>query len=188
MNLQSRVTNILTKPAAEWAVIASEPADVAGLYRDYIAILAAIPPVCMFIGWALLPFFGVGLALSGVIMSYVRSLVAVFIAAIIIEKLAPRFSSSGNTVQALKLVAYASTPVWIGGVVYLIAFLAPLMLVAVLYAVYLFYLGVGPVMKTPQDKAVPFTAVSVVAMIVVNLVLQLLVNMIAGLPGYGRIY
>ena len=32
MNLQARVVNILTRPAAEWPIIASEPTDVASLY------------------------------------------------------------------------------------------------------------------------------------------------------------
>jgi len=49
MNLQTRVKNILTQPASEWTVIAAEPTDVMGLYRNYIVILAAIPAVCLFV-------------------------------------------------------------------------------------------------------------------------------------------
>src|SRR5713226_913732 len=54
MNLQTRVVNILTKPGSEWPVIAAESTDVVSLYRDYIAILAAIPAVCKFLGCSLM--------------------------------------------------------------------------------------------------------------------------------------
>lgn len=190
MDLQARVKNILTKPAGEWVVIAAEPTDVASLYRAYIAVLAAIPAICLFIGLfgIGLPFlghFGLGLALTAGISTYVRSLVSVFVAAIIIEKLAPSFGSSGDTAQALKMVAYSSTPVWIGGVVYLVYFLSPLMLLAVAYAIYLFYLGLAPVMKTPADKVVPYMIVSALVIIVVNVVLQLLLRAVTPMPGYG---
>src|SRR5206468_2503108 len=100
--------------------------------------------------------FAAGGALGGAITAYVRTLISVLIAAVIIEKLAPSFSAHGDTAQALKLVAYACTPVWLAGVFYLIWFLwAPASLIAAIYAIYLFYLGVGPVMKTPADKVIP---------------------------------
>src|SRR5437867_2093282 len=98
MNLQTRVVNILTRPASEWPVIAAEPSDVAGLYKNYIALLAAIPAVCTFLGLMVVgvPFvgsYGFSAALVAGIMSYVSALASVYIAALIIEKLAPNFDS-----------------------------------------------------------------------------------------------
>ena len=101
-----------------------------------------------------------------------------------LEKLAPNFRSSGSTAQALKLVAYASTPVWVAGVFYLVLVLAPLALFAALYAVYLFYLGVPVLMKTPPDKVVPFMVVAALVIIVLNVVLRAIVG-VFGLPMYG---
>ena len=100
-----------------------------GLYRNYILILAAIPSVCLFVSLGVFgaPYIGrlgMGGALGGAITAYVRTLVSVLIAAVIVEKLAPTFGSRGDTAQALKLVAYACTPVWLAGVFYLIWFLA----------------------------------------------------------------
>jgi hypothetical protein len=193
MNLQTRVVNILTKPGSEWSVIAAESTDVASLYRDYIAILAAIPAVCSFLGLLIgVPFFGsfgAGFALRVGIMSYIGALVGVYISAVVIEKLAPNFGPSGDTVQALKLVAYSYTPVWIAGVFYLMLALAPLVLIAAIYAVYIFYLGLTPVMKTPQDKVVPYMIVSALVIIVINVVLQLVLRSVGGLStGYGRMF
>ena len=149
-SLQTRVVNVLTKPADEWRVIAAEPATVEGLMRGYVAPLAAIPAVCQFLGYSIV---GVSVPLLGTIrygilrslvaacLAFVFALVGAWIAAVVIEKLAPTFQSRGDTSQALKLVAYAMTPVWIAGVLNLVPVLAVLGIVAGFYSIYLFYLG-----------------------------------------------
>src|SRR5437867_805625 len=185
MNLQTRVVNILTKPGAEWPVIAAEPTDVASLYTNYILLLAAIPAVCTFLGLLLIgvPLFGTygfSAALVAGVMSYVSALASAYIAAFIIEKLAPNFDSRGDTAQALKLVAYASTPMWVAGILHLVPLLGILIVLAALYAIYLFYLGLTPVMKTPQDKVLPYMVVSAIVVIVVSVCLSFLLTAISG--------
>jgi hypothetical protein len=194
MSLQTRVVNIITKPEAEWRVIAAEPADVAGLIRDYAVPLSAIPAVCRFIGMSIVginvPFLGmmrIGIArgLAGAIVSWVLSLVGLWIAALIVEKLAPTFQSKSSPVQAMKLVVYAMTPVWVAGVLNLVPALGVLVLLAALYAIYLFYLGLPPVMGTPNDKVLPYMAVSAIVVIVVSMVLGVIAAAIVGLGGYS---
>jgi uncharacterized membrane protein len=179
MNLQTRVINILSKPAQEWPVIASESADVAALYKEYIIPLAAIPAICGFLGMTLIgvtvPFMGqvrtpMVSGLAGLIVGYVLALVGIFLAAFIVDKLAPSFQSSGGIVQALKMVAFASTPSWVAGVLQLVPLLGALALLAALYGVYLFYLGLPSVMKTPRDKVIPYMVVSAVVIIVISVV------------------
>lgn len=189
MNLQKRVVGILTNPQGEWQVIAAEGDDIATLYREYVVILAAIPAVCTFLGLLVFgrPLFGrpgFMLALSAAVAGYVSSLVGVILAAVIIEKLAPKFSSTGSTAQAVKLVAYASTPMWVGGVLYLLPALATAILIAGLYAIYLFYLGLTPIMKTPAESVVPFMVVSAIVVIVVSIVLSVAVTAL-GLGTYA---
>jgi len=188
MHLQKRVTAILTSPHSEWREIAGEGGDVASLYREYIAILAAIPAVCLVLGLMvfgvpLLGQWGMAAAVTAGVASYVSALVSVIVAAIVIEKLAPKFQSSGDTMQALKLVAYSSTPFWVGGVVYLIVVLSPLIVIAGLYAIYLFYVGLPYLMKTPPEQVVPFMVISALVVIVVNIVLRFFVSAV-GVPTY----
>jgi hypothetical protein len=174
MDLRRRVTGILTDPRREWAVIAAEPADVASVFTSYVLILAAIPAAGLLIGMA---WFGPVTAISAAIGSYVTSIVSTLVAALIIERLAPRFSSSGDTVQALKLVAYASTPAWLAGAFYVLLFLGlPLFVLAAIYSIYLFYVGVPIVLKTPLEKVVPFMVVAAITIVVVNIVLQLVLQ------------
>ena len=189
MDLQTRVMNILTKPKDEWPVIGAESTDVATLYKSYIAILAAIPPIGTFIGMTLI---GVGVPLLGTyrlsiahgittaVMQYVLALVGVYIAAMVIDRLAPTFQSQSSAIQALKLVAYAWTATWIAGVVSIVPALAALGILAGLYSIYLFYLGVTPMMKTPSEKVVPYMVVSALVIIVVMAVMGVITTAVTG--------
>ena len=83
MQLQSRVTNILSKPAAEWQVIAAEPADPASLFTEYAAPLAAIPAIVF--GHAARRQIkhsgeqGAGLALAGLIFGWAAVILGVLL-------------------------------------------------------------------------------------------------------------
>jgi len=196
MSLQTRVVNIITKPESEWRIVAGESSDVAGLFRDYAVPLSAIPAFCRFVGMSVVgvsvPFLGtvrtgVVRGFAGAIVSWALSLVGVWLAALIVEKLAPTFQSRSSPVQALKLVIYAMTPVWVAGVLDLIPALAVLVILAALYAIYLFYLGLPPVMGTPADKVIPYMAVSAVVVIIVSIVLGIFASAIVGLGGYGML-
>lgn len=179
-NLQTRVVNILKDPKSEWPVIAAESTDIGRLYREYIIPLSAIPVVASFIGsmWIGSMLVATGVAGGGLlwwlcfsIATYVLGLVGLYIDAVVIEWLAPKFKSSGTRVDALKVVAYSMTPVWIAGILSLVPLLAVLAIVAVIYAIYLCYLGLPHVMKTPQDQVVIFMIVAAVVIIVIHMVL-----------------
>ncbi len=189
MNLRTRVVNILTRPSEEWPVIAAEQTSTGTLYTGYIMPLAAIPAVCMFVGLAVLgsiiPLFGAlgfGPAywLASAIVSYVLGLVGVYVAALVVQQLAPSFQSEPNLLQALKLVAYALTPLWVAGVFSLIPPLGILRLLAGLYGIYLCYLGVTPLMKKPQEKVLPYMIVAAVVTIVIYAVVTWITSVVLG--------
>jgi hypothetical protein len=192
--LQDRVRKILTTPKTEWPVIEAEPTDVATLYKSYIAILAAIPAVCMFIGTTMIgytvPFVGtirtpIVSGFAQMIVSYVLGLAGVYITALIIDKLAPTFESKPDMNQALKLVAYAFTPVWVAGVLYIIPALSIIVMLAALYSIYLFYLGIPVLMKTPEAKVIPYMVVAAIVAIVVTIVLGAITALFFGAAAIG---
>jgi len=178
--LQTRATNIIRTPATEWPVIAGESTQVARLYTEYIAPLAAIPVVAGFIGLTLMRAtvpglsvrrFGLSSGFSYMVVQYLLSLVAVYVAAAVIEWLAPKFKSSGSRLDALKLVAYSCTPAWLAGIFAIVPVLGILAIVGFIYAIYLFYLGLPHLMKTPADQVVIYMIASAVVIIVLNVVL-----------------
>ena len=194
MDLKTRATSILTKPTQEWPVIAAEPSSPADLMTTYAAPLAAIPAVCTFIGVTMVGIptpilgsvrFGIGRSLSNAIVSWVLGLAGVYLAAVVIDRLAPTFQSKSDTIQALKLVIYSATPVWLAGVFNLVpGTLAPLGILAGLYAIYLFYLGVPVLLHTPPDRVVPYMLVGAVATVILFVVAGALAGALTGVGPY----
>jgi len=193
MDLKTRATNILTRPATEWPAIASEVTTPTDLITSYAMPLSAIPAICGFIGLSIVgmsvPLMGTirtGIAsgLTSAIVRFVLGIVGLYVSAIIIEKLAPTFQSRGDTTQALKLVVFASTPVWLAGVLQIIPALGLLVILAALYAVYLFYLGLPPVMHTPGDKVIPYMVVAAIVIFVINLCFGVVAAAVSGAGGY----
>jgi hypothetical protein len=178
MNLVERVKGIIISPKTEWPVIAGEPGDVGYLFRNYVAILAAIPAVCGFIG-AVLAGAPIIVALIGAVIKYVLAFVSVYIVAWIVNLLAPTFSSQKDFPSALKVTVYSYTPSWLAGVFLLIPGLRFLTILG-LYGLYLLYLGLPPLMKTPPEKAIWYTVVIVICAIVVALVLGAIITALIG--------
>lgn len=188
-NIIDRIKNILTTPKTEWPVIAAEPATVNGLYTGYIAILAALPAIASFIKGSLIghSLFGVtvrspvGMGIVGMILQYVLALVLVYVMALIINALAPTFGGKKDMVQALKTITYAWTASWIAGIAVILPWIGMLILiVGLVYAIYLFYLGLPSTMKCPADKAGGYTAVSIVIAVVLGWIFALIVGSVVG--------
>ncbi|MBU0748424.1 MAG: YIP1 family protein [Gammaproteobacteria bacterium] len=179
MNLIERVKNILLQPKETWVVIESETTDTATLYTQYAMILAAIPAVCGFIGLSLIGFsaFGVSVripfvsGLVNMVVSYVLSLVGVFVLGLIINALAPTFGGQKNAIQALKVAVYASTAAMVGGVFSLLPALSMLGLLAALYSIYLLYTGLPVLMRSAPEKSVGYTVVVIIAAIVMGVII-----------------
>jgi hypothetical protein len=193
MNLVDRVKRILLSPRTEWETIDAEQTTPAALYTGYVVPLAAIGPVAQMIGYTVfgipIPFLGVyrvpfGSALTGAIVAYVLTLAATYVLALIIDALAPSFNGQRNQIQALKLAAYSSTAAWVAGIFALIPALAILGIVG-LYSLYLLYLGLPILMKTPAEKALPYTGVTVLAAILLFLVVGMLAGRFTGIPHAG---
>jgi len=174
MKLRDRVRNILVQPRQEWPVIAEDFTDAWALLRDYAVPLSAIPAACAAVSGA----YSTGFLHSAVntVVAWALELLGLWIAAIVIEWLAPFFRSQGPRSQALKLVVYSSTPIWIAGVLNLVPPLRPLMVIPTLYAIYLFYLGLPTVMETPSGSVVSYMIVSGVAVVAVFLLPVILIG------------
>jgi hypothetical protein len=184
-DIVSRVKAILMTPKTEWPIIAAETTTVVDLYKSYVIILAAIPALATFIGMSIIGmgFFRIpiGTGLTFAVLSYIMQLVGVYIVALIIDALAPTFGSVKDQMQALKTAAYSFTAYWVASVAQILPLLGGIVvLLGFIYGLYLLYLGLQVTMKTPADKAVPYTAVSIVCAFVVMFVLNLVVVSVAG--------
>ena len=192
--LIARVRDILMRPAAEWAVIEAEPATIANLFVPYAVVLAAIPPVALLLGLLLAAGgyagFLFGFFLQMAITFYILSIGLVFVFGLAIDALAPSFGGTKNNVQAMKLAVYSATPLWVGGVLLVLLFGAPIiewvwLLAGIGYGAYLLYLGLPRLMRVPADKAPGYAAAAIgLAVVLVILARMILLSTARGPFGF----
>ncbi len=173
MNLIERVKNILITPKTEWEVINGEAATPQSLLMGYVlplAIVAAVGPLLsglLFAGALGLKYF-----IITAVIAFIASVVAFYISVYIIDMLAPSFGSEKNMSKSAQLVAYSGTPSYVGALLSFIPIIGWLIsLAAWAYGIYLMYLGIGPLKKTPEDKKVVYMIVAFVIMIALYFIL-----------------
>lgn len=185
MNLIDRVKNILLTPQKEWHVINSEPGNTANITTTYILPLTLIGTLAAFIGFG---FFGVGIGVFkvagvgwGIKMALgyaIRSILGVFVLAFIIDALASNFNSEKNFEKSFQVAAYSATAGLVGGIFLLVPALSILAMLASLYGLYLLFLGLPILKKTPADKSVSYFVVVLVVAILVGILLYYIQNLL----------
>lgn len=172
--LIARITNIILHPRAEWDVIAAEHATTPGLILGYAALLAAIPAIARVIS-GLMPHCLIGVCYTpnpvfvviGAVVYYALSVGGTFVVGLIIDMLATSFGGEKSPVQAMKVAVYSWTAAWLSGIFLVIPWVGGLLTLVGLYSLFLLYLGLKQVMRSPEDKAVIYTVVVVVLAIIV---------------------
>jgi hypothetical protein len=185
MALFDRAKALLQRPEQEWRAIAAEPADTASLFKSYAVPLSALPAVAGFIGSAIFAGYlgsvlgapvGVFQLLINAVLGYLLGLFGLWLWGKVVQALSPRFGGLGDETSAMKLAVHTPTAAWLAGIFAIVPPLAILGLLG-LYSLYTFYRGAPVVLRMPQDRVMPFTLVTVLLGIVVNV----LVVMVAGL-------
>jgi hypothetical protein len=183
MDLVSRVKNILIDPQNEWRVIDAEPDTPINILKNYVAVLAAIPVVCGFMGASIIgvgPYrTGIFVGLIAAMIHYALTLVGVYVMAFLIDALAPTFGGRKDFTRAFKVAAYAATAMWVAGIFSLLPVLSALTIVG-LYSLYLFYLGLPMLMRTPPAKTIGYVLAVIVCAIIVWILIFSLPLMLLG--------
>jgi Yip1 domain len=176
--LAAKAWALIVRPSAEWARIAEEPASSRSLFRDYLAVLAAIPALALLLRMLASRQFDPFGALFGSVVSYVLSLLGVYLLGEIVRLLADSFGARADRMAAMKTAVYASTPIWLAGIVFMVPSF-DFFFVFSLYSVFLLHRGLIVVMKTPADKATGYASAVVGSAVVVFIVLITFAAMIA---------
>jgi hypothetical protein len=181
MNLVERAKNIILTPKTEWEAVAAEEPNIQQVLLGYVLPLALIPTIAAIIGWGLIGIFGFTSFSYGIAMGLVQlinAFLSVLIAGFVIDALAPSFNSQKNMGRAVQLVAYSMTPIWIAGILNIFPAIGWLAGLIGLYGLFLLYMGLTPMMKTPEDKKVVYLVISIVILIVVYFVIAAILTAI----------
>ena len=181
MNIVERVKNILMTPKTEWDVINGETATPQSLLMGYIlplAIVAAVGPILT--GLLFGGIYGMTYYIALGIIAFIASIVTFYVTVIIIDMLAPSFGSEKNIGKSAQLVAYSGTPSYIGSLLSFIPVIGMVIsLAAWAYGIYIMYLGIGPLKKTPEDKKVVYMIIAFVIMIALYFIIVAILTGIA---------
>jgi hypothetical protein len=180
MNLIERVKNILITPKTEWDVINGETATTQSLFMGYVLPLSIVAAIGSLLkGLLFAGVLGLKYFIIAAVIAFISSMVAFFVSVIIVDMLAPSFGSEKNMGKSAQLVAYSGTPSYIGGLLSFIPIIGWLVsLAAWAYGIYLMYLGIGPLKKTPEDKKVVYMVVAFLIMIVLYFVVAAILGAI----------
>ncbi len=180
--LVGRARGVLFEPRATFKEVESEFTKPGAIWGRYVLPLAAIGPLAGAVGRFLFGRRIAGTTLPGVVtlsgaltwgvIALVLGLASVFVLTQVISLLAPGFGGQKNDVQALKVAAYSNTPVWLAGVFNIHGRFLILTIFVSLYGLFLLYVGLPTLMKVPQDRAMGYTAVVIIASIVIFLLVS----------------
>lgn len=181
MDILQRARGIIMTPNTEWPVIAVEEPNTAEIFKRYVLPLALIPAIAYIIGFSIIGrgmmfSFSWGIAMG--LIQFILAFVGVYLSAYVIAYLAPRFGSRQDMGRAVQLVAYSYTPAWVAGILSLVPALGVLVFVGGLYGLYLIYLGLPQMMKTPQDKVIGYLVVSIIVLVVTYWIISLILTSI----------
>jgi hypothetical protein len=188
--LINRIKNIILTPQTEWPVIEAEPTTIAQLYKGYVIPLAAFSALMSFVRMSVIgiSFFRMPLltGLTLTLVNFVFGLLGLYLVGWIIDMLAPTFSGQRDRRQAMKTAAYASTPGAIGAIFVLLGGLGSLLhLLAAIWGVYLLYLGLPVLMRSPREKAAGYTAAVIVCVILLFVVIGILMAVVNPMRSYN---
>jgi hypothetical protein len=183
MNLIERVKNILVTPKTEWEVINGETATPMSLLTSYVlplAIVASLGTILKFLLFSgMAGGFGMKYIIASAVIAFIASILAFYLTAIIVDMLAPSFGSEKDLNKSAQLVAYSGTPSYVGGLLSFIPIIGWLISLAAWgYGIYLMYLGIGPLKKTPEDKKVIYMIVAFAIMIAIYFVIAAILGAI----------
>ena len=192
MNLVERAKNMIVSPKTEWNAVAAEEPNIQQILIGYVLPLALIPTLAAIIGWGAIGILGFTSFTYGIAMGLVQlinAFLSVLVAGFVIDALAGSFSSTKNMGRAVQLVAYSMTPIWVFGILNIIPAIGWLSFLLGLYSLYLIYLGLTPLMKTPEDKKAVYMIVSIVILVavywIISIILTSILLAIFGLSLFG---
>ncbi len=176
-----RATNIIVKPVDEWQVIKNEASDKKQVIMNYALPVIAVVAIASLIGGFIFPRFyqiSVSYQILSAVIAFIVPFAGLYISAIVINELAPSFGSKKDINAAFKLVIYSFTASFLASIV--TGLIPPLFFIGIfgLYSIYLLWIGITPMMETPENKKVGYVIVSALIIIVVNILIGLILGFI----------
>jgi len=166
--LPLRVKNILLSPKAEWKVIQEERTTYRALIFSYVAVVAMAPPLSavaerLMFGRGMAGALPLGQVLALNVLWYFMIVINIVIFSAVITAVVFSNETWWSSLRGLQLASFSFTPLFLAGIPAIIPQLSWSLYPAILYSIYLLYLGVRTMTGAAQGKAVAYAVVSFLA-------------------------
>lgn len=164
------VVGLMINPEKEWQKIRANEVSIASVYFTFVIILGAIGPICGYygttqIGWS----FGDGepqmltqsSALSISVLFYLAILISVFAMGLLVHWMGKSYGLERSLARCVQFAGMVVTPLFLLGFFFIFPTLWKIYLLglpAIVYTVYLLYLGVPIMMDMSKEKAFLFSS------------------------------
>ncbi len=161
---------LMYHPKEEWAEIKKENYSVSHVYFSHLIFLAALPPLALLIGttqvgWSLSGTSYIKLTMDSAIpiavAFYFALLVGVWFMAYCVHWMEKTFGADASMERCIVFTVFTSTPMFFAGLAGLLPILWLdffVVLAAVVYTVYLLYIGVPIFMDIPEERGFIFAS------------------------------
>jgi hypothetical protein len=192
MSLITRVKSMLVTPKEEWTTINNETATPSSLLTGYLLPLALAGAVAAFIGAGLIGSSFMGIKVGGTIkygvyqalVSLISVGIGYYLTTYVVDMLATNFKSEKNLNKSAQLIAYSYTPALVGSLMAVIPAIAWLGSLFGLYSIYLIYLGLPVLKKTPEEQRVVYLVVTILVLIGIYIVIGMILASVL-MPIFG---
>jgi hypothetical protein len=179
-----RAFRLMVAPAAEWAAIAVEVPDARRLLLGYVLPLSPLPAFAWMTGLALFPReivlleeelarYTAEFVLRAGVVTFVATIASIAGLAAAFYALTPMYGATRDWARAWTVASYGSTPLFVGGILFLKPVLVGfVVLLALFQSGYLYVLGLQALGLARPQQATEFVAVAL-----------LLVTIASGLAG-----
>jgi ABC-type multidrug transport system permease subunit len=155
----------------------NETSDKNEVINKYALPLIILGAVSKFIGQIFYSFHN---ALMSAVIVFVTGFAVMYISAFVINELAPSFGSRKDINAAFKLVVYSSTASYIAAIIANLHISLVFVGLFGLYSIYLIWVGITPIMKTPENKKIGYVVVYVLLLLVISIVFEFILRSVLG--------
>jgi hypothetical protein len=183
-----RAFGLLFRPGDEWRAIAAARAAPLRLLLTYALPLASLSAVAWEIGVALGGLHAFGGELPSALprrspvaagaVTLLGSVLSAAALALALYVIAPFYDARRSWAGAWTVAVYGATPVWLAGILLVQPVLILVVLVAMLHACYLWFLGVQAVLQVRAGSAAECVAIALI-------IATVLTMLVGGLLGAG---
>jgi hypothetical protein len=167
-----RVKNILVRPQQEWKVIQEERTTYGQLIGEYVAVIAAVPPLSalaerLVFGRGIAGSSPLGQVLALNVLWYFMIIINMVITSAVITAVAFSKEPWWFNLRGLQLASFSFTPLFLAGIPAIVPRLNWVFYPAIVYSTYLLYLGIRTMTGSGQGKAVARAAASFFAAVLI---------------------